>query len=80
MPIAATRWNLFKSVVAIMFNKEKNNEMIVFDATDMKVASKLKILKVALDGEVVRLKPPLNYRTRPKALRVIVPQDLSQKS
>lgn len=30
-------------------------------------------LKVALDGEVVRMRPPLQYRTRPGALRVFAP-------
>jgi diacylglycerol kinase family enzyme len=34
-------------------------------------------LKVSLDGEVVRLETPLHYRTRPAALRVIVPQPAS---
>jgi diacylglycerol kinase family enzyme len=31
-------------------------------------------VKVSLDGEVVRLEAPLHYRTRPAALRVIVPR------
>ena len=31
-------------------------------------------VKVSLDGEVARLKAPLHYRTRPAALRVIVPE------
>jgi diacylglycerol kinase family enzyme len=30
-------------------------------------------LRVALDGEVVRMRPPLTYRTRPSALRVFAP-------
>jgi diacylglycerol kinase family enzyme len=30
-------------------------------------------VKVSLDGEVARLESPLHYRTRPSALRVIVP-------
>lgn len=30
-------------------------------------------LRVAIDGEVVRMTPPLLFRTRPQALRVIVP-------
>lgn len=32
-----------------------------------------KTLKVALDGEVTRLQPPLHFRSRPGALRVIAP-------
>jgi diacylglycerol kinase family enzyme len=31
-------------------------------------------VKVSLDGEVARLEMPLRYRTRPAALRVIVPE------
>jgi diacylglycerol kinase family enzyme len=31
-------------------------------------------VKVSLDGEVARLETPLHYRTRPGALRVIVPE------
>jgi diacylglycerol kinase family enzyme len=31
-------------------------------------------VKVSLDGEVARLESPLHYRTRPAALRVIVPE------
>jgi diacylglycerol kinase family enzyme len=30
-------------------------------------------LKISLDGEVIVLRPPLHYRTRPRALRVMVP-------
>ena len=30
-------------------------------------------VKVALDGEVIRLKPPLTYRSVPGALRVFAP-------
>jgi diacylglycerol kinase family enzyme len=30
-------------------------------------------LRVAIDGEVVRMTPPLLFRIRPQALRVIVP-------
>jgi diacylglycerol kinase family enzyme len=30
-------------------------------------------LKISLDGEVIVLRPPLHYRTRPRSLRVMVP-------
>jgi diacylglycerol kinase family enzyme len=33
-------------------------------------------LKVALDGEVLRMKPPLTYKTRPGALRVFFPVEV----
>src|SRR4029077_5084250 len=34
---------------------------------------KRKAIPVALDGEVSVMRPPLRYRTRPRALRVILP-------
>jgi YegS/Rv2252/BmrU family lipid kinase len=36
---------------------------------------KRKQLRVALDGEVIRLRPPLHYQIRPRALRVFVPPE-----
>jgi diacylglycerol kinase family enzyme len=38
------------------------------------IETKKKTASVYLDGEVVLLKPPLSYRNRPLALRVIVPE------
>jgi diacylglycerol kinase family enzyme len=37
------------------------------------IRSRKRRLRVLLDGEVVYLEPPLRYRTRPRALRVLVP-------
>lgn len=39
------------------------------------VSSRRRSLRVAVDGEVLRLRPPLNYRIRPLALRVCVPEE-----
>jgi diacylglycerol kinase family enzyme len=38
---------------------------------------KKKALAVYLDGEVVLLRPPLQYRVRPRELRVLLPRDSS---
>ena len=37
------------------------------------VEDRRRVLKVAFDGEVCHLAPPLQYRIRPRALRVLVP-------
>ncbi|HSS57809.1 MAG TPA: hypothetical protein VLK59_07355, partial [Solirubrobacteraceae bacterium] len=37
------------------------------------VQDRRRLLEVAFDGEVCHLEPPLRYRIRPRALRVIVP-------
>jgi diacylglycerol kinase family enzyme len=39
----------------------------------LRVASHRFRLAVSMDGEVVRAEPPLDYKTRKKALRVIAP-------
>ena len=43
-----------------------------FPGKRAEVRSKTSRLPVALDGEVEFMRPPLHYRTRPGALRVIV--------
>jgi diacylglycerol kinase family enzyme len=44
-----------------------------FRLSDLEVRSKTSRLPVALDGEVHIMRPPLHYRSRPGALRVMVP-------
>ncbi|MDI1241164.1 MAG: diacylglycerol kinase family lipid kinase [bacterium] len=39
------------------------------------IRAKGKRIRVALDGETTLVEPPLEYRIRPKALKVIVPRD-----
>jgi diacylglycerol kinase family enzyme len=43
------------------------------DLQAFRVETPKKTLKMALDGEVVRLVPPLEFRVRPRALRVVAP-------
>lgn len=38
------------------------------------IHSRRRCLTIALDGEILRLRTPLRYRTRPAALRVLVPE------
>jgi diacylglycerol kinase family enzyme len=45
-----------------------------FTATDLTIETRHANLLVATDGEVQRMKTPLRYRLRPRALRVIVPR------
>jgi diacylglycerol kinase family enzyme len=42
---------------------------------EMRVEDRRRELKVAFDGEVGHVAPPLRYQIRPRALRVIVPRD-----
>jgi len=42
-------------------------------AKALEIGSRHRRLTIALDGEILRLRTPLRYRTRPGALRVLVP-------
>jgi diacylglycerol kinase family enzyme len=42
-------------------------------ATELRVETHRRFLHIATDGEVVLMRTPLEYRVRPRALRVIVP-------
>ena len=42
---------------------------------EMVVEDRRRLLRVAFDGEVGHVSPPLRYRIRPRALRVIVPRE-----
>lgn len=53
----------------------KDFEEVSTDAVS--IQTRKKKLHVALDGEVVTMTTPLNYRTQPKALKVIVPGPLA---
>jgi YegS/Rv2252/BmrU family lipid kinase len=44
-------------------------------SSEVKIVTRHKRLRVAFDGEIEVMKPPLNYRVRSGALRVIVPKD-----
>jgi diacylglycerol kinase family enzyme len=50
------------------------DELTVSEAT---IETRRSRLQVALDGEVVVLESPLEYRSRPAALNVYVPRDAS---
>ena len=71
------RVELIKLFVKALFGKIK--EDVNFDylsaTTEVWVETRRRTIRVAFDGEVRRLKTPLHYRTRPSALRVIVPDD-----
>jgi diacylglycerol kinase family enzyme len=44
------------------------------DVRELKVDSARSHLTLAMDGETVTLAPPLTFRIRPRALRVIAPR------
>jgi diacylglycerol kinase family enzyme len=62
--------------VRALFNRlEQSENFDAWTVPQLQVEPNKKSLRVAKDGEIVRLPAPLNYKIRPKDLRVIVPRE-----
>jgi YegS/Rv2252/BmrU family lipid kinase len=59
---------------ALFGGLRNEKEFLALCAQEIWIATKHHRLRVAMDGEVTHMKPPLHYRVRPLALRVIVPR------
>ena len=69
-----TRRGLIAASVRALFDRSRRDDMVTLDGVDrLRVDSHRSQLAVSLDGEVVRVQPPLDYRIRKEALRVIAP-------
>ena len=69
-----TRRGLIAASIRALFDRSRKDDMVTLDNVErLRVSSKRSLLPVSLDGEVVRAKPPLDYKIRKKALRVIAP-------
>ena len=56
----------------------QDSEMEFLSVSEAWMHTRRKQLRVALDGEVIVLHSPMHYRSRPGALRVLVPQEDSR--
>jgi len=69
-----TRAGFVAASVRALFNRARADDMVRIDGVErLRVASHRSQLAVALDGEVISASPPLDYRIRKRALRVIAP-------
>jgi len=69
-----TRRGLIAASIRALFDRSRKDDMVMLeDVERLRVDSRRSNLAVSLDGEVVRATPPLDYRIRKKALRVIAP-------
>jgi len=67
---------LAKLVAKATFGRlEDDDEFIVHEVDEAEIRSRASRLRVAVDGEVIVLAPPLRYRIRPGALRVFAPHE-----
>jgi len=58
---------------ALLGGLRQDRDFVAFTTKNMWIGTRREHLRVALDGEVVTMEPPLHYRVRPGALRVLVP-------
>lgn len=68
----------FRAVLAALraiFHVGSQPDPLAFSTGEMKLTLRHRSLDVAIDGEVVRMQTPLVYRSRPRALQVIVPAE-----
>ncbi|WP_342117484.1 diacylglycerol/lipid kinase family protein [Pseudoduganella sp. OTU4001] len=70
-----TRFGLLKLAIRALFGRLRQaREFDVFQAGELAIETRHRRLRVATDGEVTVMAPPLRYRIRPAALPVIVPR------
>jgi diacylglycerol kinase family enzyme len=68
------RFRTFGVALRALFGVEKPKPPVVFTATQMRIDMRKRSIEVALDGEVMTMSTPLLYRSRARALRVVVPK------
>jgi len=69
----AGRLKLAALTAFALIDRLRERDLVAFEAIEVEVATRRKHQEVSHDGEVSLLDGPLNYRSRPRALRVIVP-------
>lgn len=70
----STRWSMLRFFLRFVFKRFSRHEAFhIFKARSIRVESRASSLKVGLDGEIARLETPLEYRSLPRALRVMAP-------
>lgn len=69
-----TRRGFIAASIRALLDRARRDDMVQLEAVErLRVDSRRGQLAVSLDGEVVRSAPPLDYKIRKKALRVIAP-------
>jgi len=66
---------MFYVLVRALFRRTNPDELVAHTVERADIVTNRRSLRVALDGEVVRMRPPLTFRSRPGALRVLAPLD-----
>jgi YegS/Rv2252/BmrU family lipid kinase len=69
------RWGLIRLALrALLGGLHQEKDFIALCTKEIWIDTKREHLRAALDGEVIVLEPPLHYRVRARALRVLTPE------
>ena len=69
-----SRLGLIRLALRALFGGlRQEKDFIALSTKEIWIGTKHKHVRVALDGEVLVMKPPLHYKVRPRALRVLAP-------
>jgi diacylglycerol kinase family enzyme len=73
-PPPSSRWRAVRLTLRALFKRDRRDrDFNLFQTRELRVETTREQVRVALDGEIFRVPPPLQYRSRPLALRVRVP-------
>ena len=68
------RFCLIKIGIKALFSQLNNEDDFVVESDEQfKINSRKKMIRVAADGEIYKMKTPLTYQIMPSALKLIVP-------
>ncbi len=67
-------YQLVQSVLLLIFGRKNKKILIRKEIVAVTLHTSKKVLNVALDGEVLRIQTPLEYRLQKSVLRIIVPK------
>ena len=68
-------WFTFRCLLGLT---DSEKDLRLLHGASAEISASGRRLEVAMDGEVVRMRAPLHYRIRPRALRVYVPAGVSR--
>jgi len=70
----ATRGGLLRLTLRALAGRLKDQDLEATQAKEVWIETRGRHAQISTDGEVVMMEGPLHYRSRPQALKVIVPQ------
>ncbi len=69
------RWALFRSAVrSVIRGQATDDDIDAIALGEVTITSRASRIRVAVDGETAKMRPPLRYRCRASSLQVLVPQ------